>query len=630
MKKLFIFLMATAMHVSITAVAQYTETFESFNAGAINFTSNGKLFTITSIQPNTSAFKIGNFPGFGWSGTAADDKFIDNTGTGNINEGTGGEFTISSASAFTLKSMYLYLSRENLTFQNLSGSCTITGKLGGVTQFTASSSSGFNTNLGIQNGYTFINLANYGGSNNSNISIDAFTVKTTSNIGYIGLDAMTWASGSSLSTGITGSSFCSGATVPVSYTSSGYSFAAGNTFTAQLSNASGSFASPVNIGTLSSTAASGTIMAAIPISTSTGFSYRIRVVSSNPAVTGLDNGTNFNIIKTSAGTTSYLAPVNTNESVSVSGTAFNYISDGDCRAIAGITPNGAAPVSGNTSAKVWIEGTQPAAFVRRHYEITPTNNAASATGRITLYFTQADFDAFNAVNSVKLPANSGDVAGKASLLIEKRSGSGNANGDFTSYPGAATNIDPADADIVWNNDAVRWEVSFNTTGFSGFWVKTQATALPVAFGSISAIIKNGQLAIDWITESETNNDHFEILASQDGNSFYKIGSVLSKAKDGNSNNALPYSFSITENQARALAGLSFIGLLAIGCAGWGRRKKIISAVVLLLLSGVLFYSCAKSETDVDGSATGKLFVKIIQVDKDGTKNSSKTIQAVVQ
>ncbi len=154
--------------------------------------------------------------------------------------------------------------------------------------------------------------------------------------------------------------------------------------------------------------------------------------------------------------------------------------------------------------------------------------------------------------------------------------------------------------------------------------------MPVAFGSISAIIKNGQLAIDWITESETNNDHFEILASQDGNSFYKIGSVLSKAKDGNSNNALPYSFSITENQARALAGLSFIGLLAIGCAGWGRRKKIISAVVLLLLSGVLFYSCAKSETDVDGSATGKLFVKIIQVDKDGTKNSSKTIQAVVQ
>lgn len=76
-------------------------------------------------------------------------------------------------------------------------------------------------------------------------------------------------------------------TVPFTTTST---FVAGNTFTAQLSNATGSFANPVNIGTTSGTG-SGTINATIPSSTAAGTGYRIRVVASNPAVNGTNNGT---------------------------------------------------------------------------------------------------------------------------------------------------------------------------------------------------------------------------------------------------------------------------------------------------------------------------------------------------
>jgi hypothetical protein len=57
---------------------------------------------------------------------------------------------------------------------------------------------------------------------------------------------------------------------------------AGNTVTAQLSDASGSFANPVNIGSITATA-SGTINATIPAGTPSGTGYKIRVVSSNPA-----------------------------------------------------------------------------------------------------------------------------------------------------------------------------------------------------------------------------------------------------------------------------------------------------------------------------------------------------------
>ncbi len=92
---------------------------------------------------------------------------------------------------------------------------------------------------------------------------------------------------------ISGSPFCTGTIISVPYTSLG-SFQTGNIFTAQLSNASGSFTAPVNIGTLSATT-SGTISATIPLSASAGTAYRIRVISSNPVITGTDNGTNLTI-----------------------------------------------------------------------------------------------------------------------------------------------------------------------------------------------------------------------------------------------------------------------------------------------------------------------------------------------
>ena len=87
---------------------------------------------------------------------------------------------------------------------------------------------------------------------------------------------------------------CQGGSVAVTFTAA--NFTAGNVFTAQLSNAAGGFTSPVAIGTLTSTLG-GTINAVLPIASTTGGSaYRIRIVSSSPAITGADNGSNFTVI----------------------------------------------------------------------------------------------------------------------------------------------------------------------------------------------------------------------------------------------------------------------------------------------------------------------------------------------
>ncbi len=89
-----------------------------------------------------------------------------------------------------------------------------------------------------------------------------------------------------ISTGVVSPvSVCAGGAVSITYTVSA-SFAAGNTFSAQLSDATGVFPiKPVAIGTLASIT-SGTINATIPSSTGAGTGYQVRVVASAPAQTG--------------------------------------------------------------------------------------------------------------------------------------------------------------------------------------------------------------------------------------------------------------------------------------------------------------------------------------------------------
>jgi hypothetical protein len=168
--------------------AQTTEHFETEAIGSATFTDNGRTFTITSQAGGTFDVE-GNYPGTGYTG-ANDHRYIDNSGSG-ANFMTPVQFTISSGAPFLLKSMYLFLTDDDLNL-NITGTVTITGKLAGATVFTASSSSGFNNSYASNNGFTFINMSTYGGANNSNIQIDQFVINTTSGINYVALDGMTW------------------------------------------------------------------------------------------------------------------------------------------------------------------------------------------------------------------------------------------------------------------------------------------------------------------------------------------------------------------------------------------------------------------------------------------------------
>ncbi len=92
-------------------------------------------------------------------------------------------------------------------------------------------------------------------------------------------------------------SWCQGSTETgtVNFTSTG-TYTAGNVYTAQLSDATGSFAAPTAIGTLASTASGNlSINTTMPGGAAAGAGYRVRVVSSAPATVGTDNTANLTI-----------------------------------------------------------------------------------------------------------------------------------------------------------------------------------------------------------------------------------------------------------------------------------------------------------------------------------------------
>ena len=162
--------------------------------------------------------------------------------------------------------------------------------------------------------------------------------------------------------------------------------------------------------------------------------------------------------------------------------------------------------------------------------------------------------------------------------------------------------------------------------FDNLLITADDTSLPVTFGSINAVIKNNNLSVNWQTETETNNSHFDVMVSTDGANFKKIGTVNSRALNGNSSAWIKYEFSTPLGAATGLMGLSF-ALLGLFVTGKNRR---IAALLLIVVIGSVAISCSKTDSEVRVEANKKIFVKVVQVDSDGTSASSSVVQAIYE
>ncbi len=196
--------------------------------------------------------------------------------------------------------------------------------------------------------------------------------------------------------------------------------------------------------------------------------------------------------------------------------------------------NDAASVSGSTVAKVWIEANQSTAYVKRHYEITPSNPEGS--GIVKLYFTNQEFKDFNAAGPASLLPDADQpesmVSRASNVILEKLTGtSNNGTGLPASYTAGTSNITPSS--VVWNSSLGRWEITFSTTGFSGFFVKTNTTPLPVSWISFTGTLnKDNQPVLNWKV-NETQVKSYEIQRSQNATNFESVGTVDAKSNGMN-------------------------------------------------------------------------------------------------
>lgn len=249
--------------------------------------------------------------------------------------------------------------------------------------------------------------------------------------------------------------------------------------------------------------------------------------------------------------------------------------DGSCNLIATVTPSGAPAVSGNVNTCVTIDNTVQIdadghPYVQRHHDIEPATGAATAQGLIKLYYTQAEFDAYNTyvtTNSLPFPLLPTGGADNGNVRITQFHGTGTAPGNYT---GLKEFVTPT---TVWNATSSWWEVGFPVTGFSGFYLHTGSQfLLPISISSLTAKVTGASNTVYWTTATEVNNKKFIVERSTDGRTFYALGEVNSVAPGGNSTAALNYRF----EDIRPLNGKQYYRLRVVDRANNENLSQLVT------------------------------------------------------
>lgn len=185
-------------------------------------------------------------------------------------------------------------------------------------------------------------------------------------------------------------------------------------------------------------------------------------------------------------------------------------------------------VGGSVTASVWIDERSDSGYVRRHYQLMPTQNAAGATANVTLYFTQQDFDAYNQrATTFKLPASPQDSAGIRNLIIWQTPGpSSDGSGGLLTYSTKKQEIFPKASDVVWSNIAQRWEISFHTEGFGGYFLAAYDSEQRNKWLEAAAYVTDGKPLVQWQVQEKNIHQYF-VEYSFDGKNFAFAGNLVS-------------------------------------------------------------------------------------------------------
>lgn len=185
-------------------------------------------------------------------------------------------------------------------------------------------------------------------------------------------------------------------------------------------------------------------------------------------------------------------------------------------------------LQGNATVAVTIDNSvqlfNQRPYVQRHYDIQPASNPSTAEAKVTLFFTQTDFDNFNnyvTANNLQIPLLPSGGIDNGNVRIIQQHGSFSGSSDPENYNGTTVLITPV---VTWNARDNWWEVTFPVTGFSGFFVSTMNIALPLTLLDFTAQFNNNAINLFWNTTNETSTKSF-VVEKDEGSGFHLIGNV---------------------------------------------------------------------------------------------------------
>ncbi|RYD52195.1 MAG: T9SS type A sorting domain-containing protein [Sphingobacteriales bacterium] len=250
-----------------------------------------------------------------------------------------------------------------------------------------------------------------------------------------------------------------------------------------------------------------------------------------------------------------------------------------CEPIADVSDGAGGNVLGMVTTSVVKDATvqvyksQP--YLQRHWEITP---ASDGPATVTLYATQAEFDAFNAwllangSSYPKLPTGPADVAGIGRLSILQFHGlpTAGTTGPGGQYNGSQQQLIQSSAlTTTWNGSY--WSIRMPVSGFSGFFVTSgSSTGLPVSLLGVAANNLGSENEVLWSTASEELGNSFEVERSFDGTAFTKIGTVGSSGQTFSEYRLVDHS---------PATGINYYRIRAVSMNGAAQYSKVVSARV---------------------------------------------------
>lgn len=209
------------------------------------------------------------------------------------------------------------------------------------------------------------------------------------------------------------------------------------------------------------------------------------------------------------------------------------------------------------------------------------------------------------------------VTGANIANISLLSGTGPVNLFFTS----TAPFDEIELEI--NNGLIPLSLGFDYRFYHAF---ATVEVLPVKFGEVAAKIQSGRLNVDWSTVSETNNAKFIVQGSVNGTTWTDLGTVATKAVNGQSSVKQDYSFSTPWGNA-TLAGFGLLGLFLLPAL----RNRLLRLGMAALVVCVAI-SCAKENTSPvdfanDTASAQNVYVRVAQVDINGATTYSNVAVA---